>query len=463
MAKLPQIAFFIFGILSKLSVSFHLALQIAFLMLLGVISLESVFASEVSTDAINNDFHQQAPERLPQNEEKEISQVTSVSQLSDVRSLDWAFTSLQSLVERYGCIAGYPDSLYKGNRVITRFEFATGLNACLDKINELIASGFSDKVRKEDFNTLAKLQEDFASELASLKGQVNMLEAKTTQLGTQQFSTKTKLNGIAIFNVTGASAGRELRREIGQRNPVTGTPQSELISNPNTTFSGGVLLRFVTSFTGKDLLVNSIAVGNGNSPANKLASAGLSMTWGAPFTDQTIVLSAPSFGLLDNYYQFPIFDGNTQIRIGQSYWLDLFDRNRFTSIFNNGSSFNTINSPLASPVKFGTGVTLLSSLSDKFDIALGYLADTSVYNSAPNPNAGLFGGANVLSAQLTFKPSRDSNLRLLYNHSNQPALNGLVGLGGTPINGLADDGLGGSLNNAQSDTYVLMYSISTGW
>ncbi|MFO0543514.1 MAG: porin, partial [Pseudanabaena sp.] len=32
--------------------------------------------------------------------------VTSVSQLSDVRPTDWAFTALQSLVERYGCIAG---------------------------------------------------------------------------------------------------------------------------------------------------------------------------------------------------------------------------------------------------------------------------------------------------------------------------------------------------------------------
>ncbi|MFN9829088.1 MAG: porin, partial [Pseudanabaena sp.] len=34
--------------------------------------------------------------------------VTSVSQLSDVRPTDWAFTALQSLIERYGCIAGYP-------------------------------------------------------------------------------------------------------------------------------------------------------------------------------------------------------------------------------------------------------------------------------------------------------------------------------------------------------------------
>lgn len=32
-----------------------------------------------------------------------MAQVTSVSQLSDVKPTDWAFQALQSLVERYGC------------------------------------------------------------------------------------------------------------------------------------------------------------------------------------------------------------------------------------------------------------------------------------------------------------------------------------------------------------------------
>ncbi|HEY9301337.1 MAG TPA: iron uptake porin, partial [Phormidium sp.] len=58
-----------------------------------------------------------------------IEQVTSVSQLSDVQPTDWAFQALQSLVERYGCIEGYPDRTYRGNRAITRYEFAAGLNA----------------------------------------------------------------------------------------------------------------------------------------------------------------------------------------------------------------------------------------------------------------------------------------------------------------------------------------------
>lgn len=88
-----------------------------------------------------------------------LDQVTSVSQLSDIQPTDWAFQALQSLVERYGCIAGYPDGSYRGNRAMTRFEFAAGLNACLDRITELIASSTANLVTREDLTLLQRLQE----------------------------------------------------------------------------------------------------------------------------------------------------------------------------------------------------------------------------------------------------------------------------------------------------------------
>jgi len=71
-----------------------------------------------------------APEPLNTLAEEPFAQVNSVSQLSDVKPTDWAFQALQSLVERYGCIAGYPDGTYRGNRAMTRYEFAAGLNSC---------------------------------------------------------------------------------------------------------------------------------------------------------------------------------------------------------------------------------------------------------------------------------------------------------------------------------------------
>lgn len=75
-----------------------------------------------------------------------MSQLTSVTQLSDVQPTDWACQALQSLVERYGCIAGYPNGTYKGQRTMTRFEFAAGMNACPDRIGELIAASTADSL-----------------------------------------------------------------------------------------------------------------------------------------------------------------------------------------------------------------------------------------------------------------------------------------------------------------------------
>jgi hypothetical protein len=64
-----------------------------------------------------------------------MNQINSVSQLSDVQPTDWAFQALQSLVERYSVISGYPDSTFKGNRALTRYEFAAGLNAALNRLS----------------------------------------------------------------------------------------------------------------------------------------------------------------------------------------------------------------------------------------------------------------------------------------------------------------------------------------
>lgn len=139
----------------------------------------------------------------------ELAQVTSVSQLSDVQPTDWAFQALQSLVERYGCIVGYPDSTYRGNRALTRYEFAAGLNACLDRVNELIATATADIVTREDLATLQRLQEEFSAELATLRGRVDALEARTAELEANQFSTTTKLTGeviVAISDVFGDEA-----------------------------------------------------------------------------------------------------------------------------------------------------------------------------------------------------------------------------------------------------------------
>jgi len=173
------------------------------------------------------------------NEGANLSQVRSVNQLSDVKPTDWAYQALRSLTERYGCIAGYPDRTFRGGRAMTRYEFAAGLNACLDKVNELIASATADLATQEDLKVLQRLQDEFQAELATLRGRVDALEARTSELEANQFSTTTKLTGEVLFN---------LQDEFGTPKYVNGG------SGVNTTFGSRVRLNLTSSFTGSDKL-----------------------------------------------------------------------------------------------------------------------------------------------------------------------------------------------------------------
>ena len=117
-------------------------------------------------------------------------QVTSATQFSDVQPTDWAYQALSNLVERYGCVAGYPNGTFRGGRAMTRYEAAALLNACLDRVTEVT-------------DELKRLANEFAAELAVLKGRVDGLEAQVTTLEAQQFSTTTKLRGEANFVLGG--------------------------------------------------------------------------------------------------------------------------------------------------------------------------------------------------------------------------------------------------------------------
>lgn len=146
-----------------------------------------------------------------------LAQITSVNQLSDVQPTDWAYQALQSLIERYGCVAGYPDGTFRGNRAMTRYEFAAGLNACLDALTGLNLVNVTDE---GDLATITRLQEEFAAELATLGGRLNALEARTDELEAQQFSTTTKLIGFASVTLHGRTAND------GDTSPRDGTPET---------------------------------------------------------------------------------------------------------------------------------------------------------------------------------------------------------------------------------------------
>jgi Carbohydrate-selective porin, OprB family/S-layer homology domain len=210
------------------------------------------------------------------------AQVTSVSQLSDVQPTDWAFQAVQSLVERYGCIAGYPNSTFKGNRAATRYELAAALNACLDQISDKFAT-------KEELATVKALQEEFKAELATLKGRVDGLEARTATLEAQQFSTTTKLFGQAIFGVTGRTDNRAdlFIRDGVKETKDPGAGDVKMLSS--------LQLTTVTQFSDRSLLLIGLQAGSGSTSPRLTNNARLSFESN---TDNKLILSDLSYRFL---------------------------------------------------------------------------------------------------------------------------------------------------------------------
>ncbi|MHC5859604.1 iron uptake porin [Nostoc sp.] len=226
-------------------------------------------------------------------------QVTSVSQLSDIKPTDWAFQALQSLVERYGVIAGYTDGTFRGDRSLTRYEFAAGLNAALDRLNELIATSTTDLVKREDLDTIKKLQEQFSPELAQLRGRVDSLETRTAKLESTQFTTTTKLVGRAQIVVGSVFAGN---------NVFTKTPAAH-----NVTLQGSTSLRLNTSFTGTDSL--GITLGGGNIESIGQTRTGLLGTYeGRTADNSSITFARNTITLGGVRYRFLPYP-NTQVNI----------------------------------------------------------------------------------------------------------------------------------------------------
>jgi hypothetical protein len=360
--------------------------------------------------------------------------VTSVSQLSDVRPTDWAFTALQSLVERYGCIAGYPDRTFRGKQATSRYEFAAGLNACLDKINEIISAGLADKVSKEDLATLQKLQEEFAAELATLRGRVDALDAKTTKLEAQQFSTTTKLSGEAIFSVSGATGA----------NPNNGG------TNTNIVFNNRVRLNLLTSFSGKDLLITGLQASNINSLAVPLGYASDPNTSSSNvrlgFENQFLnfnpsnsnTAAANSVNLYKLLYIFPVADKLTLFAGSNAEVSDAFpaispfasEGQGSISRFGQGLNAATRVSGGTSGTGLAAAVGFIWTPSDKVDFrALYGSVNSAIATNSPTTllGAGFFGGSTIAAAQLTLKPT--SNLDIGLNYANSYHQINILGTG----------------------------------
>ena len=400
--------------------------------------------------------------------------VTSVSQLSDVRPTDWAFNALQSLVDRYSCISGYPDRTFRGKQATSRYEFAATLNSCLDKINEIISAGLADKVGKEDLATLQKLQEEFAAELATLRGRVDALDAKTAKLEAQQFSTTTKLRGEAVFGVAAASDGVGATPAANlASNTAAGIPNTGGTDRTNVVFNYRVRLNLDTSFTGKDLLrtrlQSSNTMGAGAAGGRFDGTTGLGGVLGSPATNNTR-LSYESGSAANNFeinrlsYRFPVGESITAYIAPIGAPEDVISPLNPLESDSQGtiSRFGRFNPLIRIASGGGTTGLAVAGLNFKFNkqanLELMYSANNAATATGPG---GVTGGDTKLAAQLVYKPSEAFTLGIGYANaytagaSLGSGLNGdtLTAPTGLPTSATTAAGIA-AINGVKSNTVV---------
>ncbi len=429
---------------------------------------------------------------MASNVEATAEQIEQATQATEVRPGDWAYQTLQALGNKYSC--GNTPS----NKTLSREEFATSLNGCVQSIEQLVARRRPRRaikkrrytpapavetappvapevvspppepapvvappepqieqeaaVTQQDLDRLKGLVQSFSAELQGVDSRLVALDEKVAKLKDQAFSTTTKLNGEAIFTLSG----------YGGRSNAIGTNER----NGNI-LGDRVRLNFDTSFTGKDLLrtrlqsrnITSFNSGVTGTNMTRLGYDGGDITGGG-FTNSTAV------SLLK--YNVPISPDTKIITevVGAEFNDEFYNFNPVLESSGSGalSRFGRFN-PIYRLSNDGAAIGLDQKFGKELGLSLAYGIPT--INSASNPSqgAGLFNGSNVLFGQLRFTPADDLNLGVAYARSY--STNGANLAGGTGSSA-ADNPFGGVPTSANHYSFLASYKVSpsfvlSGW
>ncbi|NDJ15751.1 iron uptake porin [Myxacorys almedinensis A] len=341
-----------------------------------------------------------AQETYPLDEpsDEPIEQVTSVSELADVRPGDWAFQALQTLIERYGVLGGYPDRTFRGNRPMSRYEFAAALNTVVSRVEEQLLASDAGGTVQDDVATIRQLSNFYGKELETLRSRLDTITDRATALERQQFSTTTKLNGrIDLATTDGTDSG--------------------------LTVINRTRLDLITSFQGSDRLVTQLEAGNEGQDAvaeahnrrqNLLGTTGMLADGGG--IDSVGVAQGVRVRKL--YYAFRPSE-TVEVAVGsQLPPSDFIDRNSFAN--QSGQNFSSsffANNPLITQNEVdrfgGAGAAVAWNVRNNLTLRALYAAA-----DASDPAAGLFQDRYqaTLEAEYTV-PNQPITVRLQYTHA----------------------------------------------
>jgi hypothetical protein len=411
--------------------------------------------------------------------EPTAEQIEQATQATEVRPGDWAYQTLQALGNKYSC-GNTPTS----NKTLSREEFATSLNGCVQSIEQLVARRKprraikkrrftpapaapqvapevvappepaptpvappepqieqEEQITQQDLDRLKGLVQSFSAELQGVDSRLVAVEEKVTKLREQAFSTTTKLNAEAIIGISGYNTGRGI-----------------VAGSSSTVLSNRVRLNFDASFMGKDRLRARLQ--SRNTP-NLTTPAGTRMARLGYDGDEA---NATNISLLQ--YTYPISSQTKLIAetIGSEFNENMYTFNPVLASSGEGSisRFGRFN-PVYRLSGDGASLTIDHKFSPGLGLAVGYAVPGS--NAAANTAAGsgLFNGANAIISQLSFRPSEDLNLGLIYARSY-----GNGGIAGGTGSAAADSPFGAVPTTANHYSFLASYKISpnfvfSGW
>jgi len=199
------------------------------------------------------------------------AEVQGINQFSDVYPTDWAHQALTNLAERHGCVASAP------NGSMTRYEAAALLNKCLGQVAQ---------VNEEE----RRLLNEFAPELAVIKGRLDGLESRVGEFEAGVFSTTTKLSGKTTFVVGAAQQDQ---------------PDGSMTNTEALTFTYDTQIALDSSFSGSDLFKTVVRAGN-VTDTDPFSNSGT-----VPLEINSEATESNNLTVVRSYYQFPIGDDFT--------------------------------------------------------------------------------------------------------------------------------------------------------
>jgi hypothetical protein len=421
--------------------------------------------------------------------EPTAEQIEQATQATEIRPGDWAYQTLQALSSKYSC-----GNNATGNKVLSREEFATSLNGCVQSMEQLVARRKLRKVYKkrryvpaptvetappvapevvspppeptpvapiappepqveqeetvtqQDLDRLKGLVQSFSADLQGIDSRVQALDDKVATLKAQAFSATTKLNGEVIFSVSG----------YGGRGTAIGTNER----NGNI-LADRVRLNFDTSFTGKDLLRTRLQSRNITSfNSGVTGSNSTRLGYDGDSTNNT------SVSLLK--YNFPLSPDTKIITevVGAEFNDEFYNFNPALESSGGGavSRFGRFN-PIYRLSNDGAAFGIEQKFGKELGLSLAYGIPNNNSASVPLQNGGLFNGSNVYFGQLRFTPVDDLNIGVAYarSYSSNGAnlAGGTVGSGGTSAT--AENPFGSSPTTANHYSFLASYKLSPGF